>query len=105
MSEEINQAPTVGAAGTEVEEEQARPVVDGTPLECGWTFWFDKKNSKNLPSEYQENLKKIGTFYSIEEFWRCLPPWIRATQKRSDAPICAARFASRRHSPLSCAHS
>jgi len=70
MSEEINQAPTEGEAAPPVEEEQNRPVVDGTPLECGWTFWFDKKNSKNLPSEYQENLKKIGTFYSIEEFWR-----------------------------------
>ncbi len=56
-------------AQVEVDQEEQH-AEDGTPLETGWTFWYDKKQKNQPPtSEYQDNLKKIGTFRSIEGFW------------------------------------
>jgi len=38
-------------------------------LECSWTFWFDKK-AKDKTKKYEENLIAIGSFSTIEDFWR-----------------------------------
>jgi len=39
-------------------------------LQDSWTFWWDKKPSKRSKlNKYEENLVKLGTFSTIEEFW------------------------------------
>lgn len=45
------------------------------PLECEWTFWYDKRpaQGKRLKGEqesYESNLRAIGTFGTVEDFWR-----------------------------------
>jgi hypothetical protein len=40
-------------------------------LETGWSLWFDKKQSKAAGTQsYRDNLKVIGSFKTIEEFWK-----------------------------------
>jgi translation initiation factor 4E len=42
-------------------------------IETSWSFWFDKKPTKSsaeTAENYESNLLKLGTFQSIESFWR-----------------------------------
>eukprot|EP00439_Symbiodinium_sp_Y106_P034512 s619_g4.t1 len=42
-----------------------------TPLETAWTFWYDKKTSDRKESEqYMEGLKQLGSFNTVEGFYR-----------------------------------
>jgi len=42
------------------------------PLESAWSFWFDKKFPNSLATiiNYAENIKYIGSFNTVEGFWR-----------------------------------
>jgi len=45
------------------------------PLEYEWTFWYDKrpaagKRMKGEQDSYESNLRAIGTFGTVEDFWR-----------------------------------
>lgn len=45
------------------------------PLEFEWTFWYDKrpaagKRMKGEQESYENNLRPIGTFGTVEDFWR-----------------------------------
>lgn len=45
------------------------------PLEYEWTFWYDKrpatgKRMKGEQDSYESNLRPIGTFSTVEDFWR-----------------------------------
>jgi len=45
------------------------------PLESEWTFWYDKrpamgKRMKGEQESYESNLCPIGTFGTVEDFWR-----------------------------------
>jgi translation initiation factor 4E len=53
------------------------PAHSGTlhPLEFEWTFWYDKrpaagKRMKGEQESYENNLRPIGTFGTVEDFWR-----------------------------------
>mmetsp|Transcript_29047 Transcript_29047/g.40881 ORF Transcript_29047/g.40881 Transcript_29047/m.40881 type:complete len:213 (-) Transcript_29047:1253-1891(-) len=41
-------------------------------LQSSWTIWFDKKpkNKAKLSTNYEENLVKVGTFQTVEQFYR-----------------------------------
>lgn len=39
-------------------------------LETAWTFWYDKKDKSK---DYEENLQQLGTFDTVEDFFRCAP--------------------------------
>eukprot|EP00747_Dinoflagellata_sp_TGD_P167285 gnl/TRDRNA2_/TRDRNA2_191399_c0_seq1.p1 gnl/TRDRNA2_/TRDRNA2_191399_c0~~gnl/TRDRNA2_/TRDRNA2_191399_c0_seq1.p1 ORF type:complete len:226 (+),score=48.87 gnl/TRDRNA2_/TRDRNA2_191399_c0_seq1:61-738(+) len=42
-----------------------------TPLETAWTFWVDKKSTdRKEQAAYMEGLKQIGTFNTMEGFFR-----------------------------------
>eukprot|EP00403_Amphidinium_massartii_P036747 CAMPEP_0178436346 /NCGR_PEP_ID=MMETSP0689_2-20121128/34392_1 /TAXON_ID=160604 /ORGANISM="Amphidinium massartii, Strain CS-259" /LENGTH=255 /DNA_ID=CAMNT_0020058439 /DNA_START=64 /DNA_END=827 /DNA_ORIENTATION=+ len=42
-----------------------------SPLECAWTFWCDKKTSDKKDSDqYMEGLKQLGSFNTIQGFYR-----------------------------------
>lgn len=45
------------------------------PLEYEWTFWYDKRPAvarrlKGEQDSYENNLRAIGTFGTVEDFWR-----------------------------------
>lgn len=42
-----------------------------TKLQCSWTIWYDKKDSKKTSTiEFRQKLQKICSFDSIESFWQ-----------------------------------
>lgn len=52
--------------------------VSQSPLEYGYSFWFSKRPSKNTtnpsatqanPTNYDANLRLVGTFNTVEKFW------------------------------------
>lgn len=48
-------------------------MVDDHPLHAAWSFWYDKKQSKKdatSSAEYRQRLQKLGTFDSVEGFWK-----------------------------------
>jgi len=58
-------------------EESLRPprTTSIHPLEYDWTFWYDKrpaqgKRMKGEQESYESNLRAIGTFGTVEDFWR-----------------------------------
>lgn len=40
-------------------------------LETAWTFWYDKKDRSK---DYEENLQPMGTFDTVEDFFRYVAP-------------------------------
>jgi len=62
--------------GDEDDDEEEEPHNTSVhPLEFEWTFWYDKRpaQGKRLKGEqesYESNLRAIGTFGSVEDFWR-----------------------------------
>ncbi len=41
------------------------------PLSTAWSFWYDKKQSRKTDtSEFRQRLIKLGTFDTIEGFWK-----------------------------------
>ena len=46
---------------------------DDHVLNGAWSFWYDKKQSKksgDATSEFRQRLHKIGTFDTVEGFWK-----------------------------------
>lgn len=52
--------------------------ISQSPLEYGYSFWFSKRPSKNTanpssaqanPTNYDANLRLVGTFNTVEKFW------------------------------------
>jgi len=40
------------------------------PLQNSWTLWYDNPGKKTSQQSWAENLKKIVTFDTVEDFWR-----------------------------------
>jgi len=53
------------------EERLKKKVAEGQhPLHEAFTFWFNRKIQGARSAEhYEKNIKKIGTFQTVEEFW------------------------------------
>ncbi|ESO05991.1 hypothetical protein HELRODRAFT_64314, partial [Helobdella robusta] len=48
------------------------------PLQYTYTLWFSKRTPGKMSSQsYDQNLKKIGSFVSVEQFWRYYSHMIR----------------------------
>jgi hypothetical protein len=41
------------------------------PLESKWVFWYDNPKMKKPEESWEENLKRVNAFDSVEDFW-CL---------------------------------
>jgi|Transcript_78680 translation initiation factor 4E len=81
--------------GIRVEELQVRegefPSVE-TPLETAWTFWYDKKTSdKKESDQYMEGLKQLGSFNTVEGFYRHYTWLMRPTELPRDHNILLFR--------------
>ena len=59
-----------GAATSQAVAAVGAPRADGK-LDSGWALWYDKKGaSKTSTQEFRQKLQKLGSFDSIEGFWR-----------------------------------
>ena len=54
-------------------EKPERPVSFASkhPLQYRWVLWFDNPKLKKPDESWEENLKKIHSFDTVEDFW-CL---------------------------------
>lgn len=59
-----------GGDEQEVRKTEQPENVTEHKLHTGWTIWFDKKPKKTQNVNYEDNLVKLGTFYTLEQFWR-----------------------------------
>ena len=40
------------------------------PLQTSWAFWYDKKGKVVDPNDYRQRLNKLGSFDTVEGFWK-----------------------------------
>eukprot|EP00299_Pterocystis_sp_00344_P003471 c14229_g1_i1.p1 GENE.c14229_g1_i1~~c14229_g1_i1.p1 ORF type:complete len:205 (-),score=38.69 c14229_g1_i1:308-892(-) len=40
------------------------------PLERSWTWWYDKRQQGAPDAQWDSNLKDLGSFSTVEDFWR-----------------------------------
>ncbi|KAK8823808.1 hypothetical protein WA538_001100 [Blastocystis sp. DL] len=53
------------------EKKEEETVPKTHKLQSAWSFWYDKKLPRGQQVvNYTENLKRIGTFDTVEDFWR-----------------------------------
>lgn len=57
-------------ATTAADSTPAPPEQTRTPLHGRWTLWFDNPRFAPPGSLWKDNLKKCGSFDSLETFWR-----------------------------------
>lgn len=73
----VETTETVENADTQVDElaGQMEGLNVAHPLENEWTFWYDRRlgagaRVKGERERYENNLKPIGCFATVEDFWR-----------------------------------
>ena len=59
-------------------------------LETGWTFWYEKR-VKDPNQNWEESLKKIGSFNTAQGFWRLYTHIKRPSQLEKDENIYCFR--------------
>ena len=64
------------------------------PLEYEWTFWYDKRNTavgggrrKGEMQHYETNLREIGDFGTVEDFWRYFHHIVKPTVMESNSNV------------------
>eukprot|EP00386_Alphamonas_edax_P013718 GDKI01042306.1.p2 GENE.GDKI01042306.1~~GDKI01042306.1.p2 ORF type:complete len:270 (+),score=96.66 GDKI01042306.1:83-892(+) len=66
------------------------------PLETAWTFWYERKmHARQSCEDYQKNLKPIGTFNTVEGFYRYYSHLRRAGQQPVDYNLAMFRKGSK----------
>jgi len=40
------------------------------PLQNGWSIWYDNPGKRTSLASWGDHLKKVTTFYTVEDFWR-----------------------------------
>lgn len=64
-------AQTCGISPDDLRVREGEYPEGEAPLESGWTFWYDKKTSdKKESDQYMEGLKQLGSFNTIQGFYR-----------------------------------
>lgn len=64
-------AQTCGINPEELRVREGEYPANETPLETAWTFWYDKHSSdKKESDQYMEGLRQLGSFSTIQGFYR-----------------------------------
>jgi len=72
------------------EEHQGINLAVVHPLEYEWTFWYDKrplpqKRVRGEQESYESNLRDIGTFGTVEDFWRYYNHMVKPSKIENNA--------------------
>lgn len=64
------------------EQQDVEPGPNEHRLQFRYTFWYSRRAPGKATSaqNYDQNLKKIGTFYSVEQFWKLYSHMVRASE-------------------------
>lgn len=66
---------------SEKELELLPPGPDEHRLQFAYTLWFSRRGGKHVPSQpYDQNLKMIGTFNTVERFWALYSHLVRPSE-------------------------
>jgi len=60
------------------------------PLENEWVFWYDKrqlttKRARGEKDTYESNLRPLGSFHSVEDFWRYYNHMVKPSKMDNNA--------------------
>lgn len=44
-------------------------VREQHPLQNRWVLWYDNPKKRNSTESWEENLKNVYTFNTVEDFW------------------------------------
>ncbi|PRP88929.1 hypothetical protein PROFUN_00397 [Planoprotostelium fungivorum] len=61
----LKEESDVGSVGNE----EATDLLIKHPLQNRWTLWYDNPGKKITSQQWQDSLKKIVTFDTVEDFW------------------------------------
>jgi len=85
-------AQTCGISPDELRVREGEYPATESPLETNWTFWYDKKTSDRRESDqYMEGLKQLGSFNTIEGFFRHYSHLLRPSELPRDHNILCFR--------------
>jgi len=60
------------------------------PLENEWVFWYDKrqlstKRARGEKDTYESNLRPLGSFHTVEDFWRYYNHMVKPSKMDNNA--------------------
>lgn len=85
-------AQTCGISPEDLHVNDGEYPPSETPLETAWTFWYDKKTTDRKESDqYMEGLKQLGSFNTIEGFYRHYTYLLRPNELPRDHNILLFR--------------
>jgi|Transcript_10232 translation initiation factor 4E len=85
-------AQTCGISPEELHVKQGEYPEPESPLETAWTFWYDKKTTDRKESDqYMEGLKQLGSFNTIEGFYRHYSYLLRPSELPRDHNVLMFR--------------
>jgi len=62
---------TADTKAKDLESAVVKPGPNEHPLQFNYTFWFSRRSpgKQSSTQSYDQNLKKVGVFASVEQFW------------------------------------
>mmetsp|Transcript_26405 Transcript_26405/g.69777 ORF Transcript_26405/g.69777 Transcript_26405/m.69777 type:complete len:363 (+) Transcript_26405:68-1156(+) len=85
-------AQTCGISPEELRVRVGEYPAPESPLETAWTFWYDKKTTDRKESDqYMEGLKQLGSFNTIEGFYRHYTYLLRPSELPRDHNVLMFR--------------
>lgn len=66
----IDEEVDAGPATTSSVAEQLQNISLKHPLQSRWVLWYDNPKNMQNGETWEDNLKKIFTFDTVEDFWR-----------------------------------
>jgi len=85
VEDEEGEDAELNGGSDQQDDEEGSPRLTSHPLEYEWTFWYDKRpaQGKRLKGEqesYESNLRAVGTFGTVEDFWRYYNHLVKPSQ-------------------------
>eukprot|EP00933_Yihiella_yeosuensis_P029768 TRINITY_DN23401_c0_g2_i1.p1 TRINITY_DN23401_c0_g2~~TRINITY_DN23401_c0_g2_i1.p1 ORF type:complete len:340 (+),score=64.98 TRINITY_DN23401_c0_g2_i1:57-1076(+) len=85
-------AQTSGISPEDLRVQEGEYPAGETPLETAWTYWYDKKTTDRKESDqYMEGLKQLGSFNTVEGFYRHYTHLFRPSELPRDHNILMFR--------------
>jgi translation initiation factor 4E len=90
IAEGSNNAPTGEddkSANSDVAKTTTETNENLHQLQDAYTFWYMKRGQKNSAESYEDSIKQISSFNTIEQFWKIYSHIIRPGDPGSEKPM------------------